>query len=793
MQEQLKAFVEKTHPEAANGAVVQGEHYRFTVLTDRLIRMEYQEDGVFMDAPTQRVINRNFPCPEFRIRKSAKGLEIITEELHLFYNEKAFSPEGLGVHLIKSYGVYGSAWSYGDKINDLKGTARTLDQADGAVELKPGLMSSDGFTLVDDSDSAWFDQDGNLQPRKVPEIDLYFFGYGHDYLGCLKDFYTLCGSTPLVPRYAMGNWWSRFYPYTEESYLELMDKFRSEDIPVSTAVIDMDWHITKVPKKYGSGWTGYTWNKEYFPDPERFLSELHKRDLHVTLNVHPSDGVNAHEEAYLEMAKKLGKDYEREEKVPFDIGDTDFKEAYYKYLHHPNEEIGVDFWWIDWQQGGVSTVPGVDPMWVLNHEHYLDNGRNGKQAMILSRFAGIGSHRYPLGFSGDTITSWESLDFQPYFTATASNAGYTWWSHDIGGHQRGIRSDEMMVRWVQFGVFSPVMRLHSTSSEFYCKEPWNYGPETENTLKDLLRLRHRMIPYLYTMDRLTAEEGLPLVQPMYYRHDEPEAYDVPNEYYFGTEMIVCPITKPVDVRTRLGEFDAWLPEGTYFDFFTKDVYLGGKRISLYRPVDQIPVFVPAGSIIPLAEDYMNSHIANPEVLEVQVYHGADGSFTLAEDDCSERVDAAVERTEFTYKLTDEGAALTIMPEGVNPEVIPENRSYHITVYGICKPEAVAVNGSDASWEYDEDRHALHVVAGGQSGSKADVQMILHDKAVLGQDATKGIFELLRNAQIEYELKDKIFSAVTHGRDNAEILASLCGMKIEHALLGAIAEKLTMDL
>ena len=136
------------------------------------------------------------------------------------------------------------------------------------------------------------------------------------------------------------------------------------------------------------------------------------------------------------MAEDLGKDWENEESIDCDVADPDFLDAAFRYLYHPNEEQGVDFWWIDWQQGVESRVPGLDPLWMLNHYHYLDSERGGKRGLTFSRYAGIGSHRYPIGFSGDTIITWESLDFQPYFTANASNAGYGWWSHDIGGHMR---------------------------------------------------------------------------------------------------------------------------------------------------------------------------------------------------------------------------------------------------------------------------------------------------------------------------------------------------------------------
>ena len=126
----------------------------------------------------------------------------------------------------------------------------------------------------------------------------------------------------MLPRFALGNWWSRFYRYNEESYLSLMDRFEQENLPFTVAVIDMDWHLVDIDPKYGSGWTGYTWNRELFPNPTRFLDNLHTRGMKVTLNVHPADGVRAHEEMYVEMAKALGVDYANEDPILCDPADS---------------------------------------------------------------------------------------------------------------------------------------------------------------------------------------------------------------------------------------------------------------------------------------------------------------------------------------------------------------------------------------------------------------------------------------------------------------------------------------
>ena len=340
----------------------------------------------------------------------------------------------------------------------------------------------------------------------------------------------------------------------------MMNRFDEEGIPFTVAVIDMDWHLVNIDPKYGTGWTGYTWNREFFPDPKRFMDSLHERGMRITLNVHPADGIRPHEEMYEAMAKELGKDISREEPVAFEITDPAFLSAYFKYAHHPNEEKGVDFWWLDWQQGGITKMEGLDPLWMLNHFHFLDSARNGKRPMTFSRYAGPGSHRYPVGFSGDTVVTWESLKFQPYFTSTASNIGYGWWSHDIGGHMNGYKDDELEGRWYQLGVFSPVNRLHSTKNEFNGKEPWRFNPEIHSMMNEFLQLRHKMVPYLYTMNYRAYAQDTPLVLPMYYYNPRClESYRVPNEYYFGTGLIVAPITSPRLSGLNRAKERVWLP------------------------------------------------------------------------------------------------------------------------------------------------------------------------------------------------------------------------------------------
>ena len=724
-----------THPIADPANVVVGDCYRITVLDAGLVRLEYDESGSFEDRASQTAINRAFPATDFEVTETEDLLEIHTERLHLIYNKGPFTTYGLSVQAKGGFHSTDSVWRYGLKTPNLGGTARTLDDVDGAIPLEDGVLAFNGAAAVDDSHTVLLDDDGWIAARRPGTLDLYVFAFGHDYKQALKALYELTGPTPVLPRYALGNWWSRYHPYTADEYVELMDRFAAEDVPLSVAVIDMDWHWVQIDPKYGSGWTGYTWNTDLFPEPEKFLADLHERGLATSLNVHPAEGVHAHEEAYAAIAKRMGVDPTSELPVNFDPTDPDFIEAYLEELHHPLEDMGVDFWWLDWQQGGVTKIPGLDPLWLLNHFHYLDSGRERKRPLTFSRYAGIGSHRYPIGFSGDTFITWESLDFQPYFTATASNAGYGWWSHDIGGHFKGYRDDELATRWVQFGVFTPVNRLHSGLNPFNTKEPWRFPPAAETVMTDFLRLRHQLLPYLSTMNLRAHAEGEPLVQPMYYDHpDEGAAYEVPNQFMFGSELLVAPITSPADRATGLGRVRAWLPEGTWTDVFTGLTYTGGRTVYLHRDLNSIPVLAKAGAIVPtVPADALPRGADLSSVVEVQVYPGADGSFTLAED----RDDDRWARTRITYD--DATGEVTVHDVEGDAATLPADRTYRVEVV--------------RSTLTKEER----------------------------------VFALLDRAQMGFELKAAVHDAVRTAPDAGSAVLVLQSLDLSTSLLGAVSE------
>ena len=247
-------------------AVVYAPHVRFTLLTSRLIRMEYSPSDEFEDRASQPFWFRCQPAPAFELTQSAGLLTIETEHLLLRYapSARGFTPVSLSIHVKAT----DNTWHFGEHIwksGDLKGTARTLDETDGFVALEAGLMARSGWALVDDSRSLVFDEQSWLVARTATDnLDLYFFGYGHDYIGCLQDFQKVAGPAPLIPRWLLGNWWSRYWAYRQDELQGLIEDFAAHQVPLAVCIVDMDWHITQTGNQ-SVGWTGYTWDRNLFP------------------------------------------------------------------------------------------------------------------------------------------------------------------------------------------------------------------------------------------------------------------------------------------------------------------------------------------------------------------------------------------------------------------------------------------------------------------------------------------------------------------------------------------------
>ena len=740
---------------------------RFTVLTPELIRMEWAADGKFEDHASFVFLNRRLPVPKFEksVARDGKTLTIKTDRLALTYAPTAdgqFTAENLSIGLT----VDGKevVWHPGlaDPEN-LQGTTRTLDMALGSKTkepIEPGLVSRTGWAVVDDSTRPLFDsadfsfRQGEKSPwpwvvqRPAGERqDLYFFGYGHDYRKALGDYVRVAGRIPLPPRFAFGSWWSRYWDYSDQELDELVRGFHENDVPLDVFVIDMGWHISSDQLRaagevdqsgHNLGWTGYSWNKLLFPDADDFLAKLHAEGLKTTLNLHPASGIQPWEDAYPAMARAMGIDPATKKYVAFDITNKKFATNYMNLVHHPLEKQGIDFWWLDWQQEQNTQMAGVMPTWWLNYVHFTDQQREGKRPLLFHRWGGLGNHRYQIGFSGDTYSVWDSLAFQPWFTATAANVGYAYWSHDIGGHMPGAVEPELYTRWVQFGAFSPILRTHTTKNPETERRIWAYPEPYSSILRSTFQLRYALEPYLYTEARRTYDTGVAFFRPLYYDWpQEAAAYESKGEYIFGDQMLVAPVTAPADKISGLATEKVWLPKGEWIEWPTGKHFTGPATFERSFSIEQTPVYLRAGAIVPMQPPmrYTGEKPVDPLIVNVwPLAPGTTSSYSVYEDSgvSVEYQRGVFARTPIKAMQTGDTLRIEIGPVSGSYPGMLKTRGYELRLPADWPPASVTMNGvavkragptSKAGWSFEGNTLTTVIpVAGFSVESKVTVEV-----------------------------------------------------------------------
>ena len=711
------------NPVANPKAIVISGNTRFTILTPRMIRMEWEPDGKFENRASFVFINRNLPVPQYTVTHNNGLLEIKTAKLILRYKENSgkFDVSNLSVE----YQLNGDwhTWHPGMKDTaNMKGTIRTLDGVNGSTRLPNGLISRDGWHIVNDSNRPLFDHSDwpwVIPPKNNGHQDWYFFGYGHDYKGELHDFTKVAGKIPMPPRFAFGYWWSRYWAYTDEEFKDLIHQFHTHEVPINVLVIDMDWHRTwglnwthwkQDQAGQPKGWTGYTWSPIYFPNPKQFLDWTKRQGLKVTLNLHPASGIQPYEEPYKRMARAMGVNPATKKYIPFDITNKRFAKNYFKYVIDPFEKQGVDFWWLDWQQWSTTKISGVTPTWWLNYVFYTHMERENKnRPLIYHRWGGLRNHRYEIGFSGDVINNWKSLNFQPYFTATASNVCYGYWSHDIGGHMPGHDSPELYTRWIQWGAFSPILRTHVTKNPDGERRIWAFPYKYARAMRETFLRRYELIPYIYTMSREAYDTGISILRPLYYSYpNNREAYDFHDEYKFGDNLLVRPVTAPMRKNSLLSDVKVWLPKGKWVEWYTGNTLTGGKIYHRKFQIDEIPVYAKAGSVIPMqTQQTIGKHEASPNPLKLLVFPGDSSTARLYEDEGNNQ---NYEKGHYAWTMihhaepNNKTITLTVDPVDGHYKGMPEKRSYVIQIANSWPASEIMVDGKKMNFTINHDQY-----------------------------------------------------------------------------------------
>ncbi len=621
--------------------------------------------------------------------------------------------------------------TYGPGYSCPAGTPTAAQCTAAEPNMHPGLLDREGYRLLDDTQSAVWTSNGWVAPRSAngDVQDGYLFVYGHDYSHALEDLNRLTGPSPLLPEYTFGVWFSRYFAYSASDYKNsLIPAFRANDVPLDTLSVDTDW-------KSPNTWDGWEWNEALFPDPQGFLTWAAEQGIHVTLNVHASIADNDPKlPATQALAGTPLADYNGcftpsgTCKV-WDWSSIPQAESYFA-LHQPFESQGVSFWWLDWCcDGSTASNPGVTPDSWINHLYAQELLNQGERGFVLSRIgssfqspdevypAGPWSgHTSALAFTGDTWGTWNTLAFQAHLSADEASIDQLYVSDDIGSFlgQPPYRPDtapddpDIYARWVQLGAFQPILRLHSSHGN---RLPWDFPQPANGIAANFLRLREALVPYTYTLAAHSVSSGLPITHPLYLDYpDQSSAYTNANEYLYGPDVLVAPVTTPGTVSTK----SVWFPPGRWTDWFTGATFAGPSTQTLTVPLDRMPVFVKSGGIIP--EQAPMSHVgARPDApTTLRVYPGARGSFSLYQDAGTGTgyLHGQASHTPIST-WSSRGGRVTLVAVGPAQGRYPgqpSTRSFVIKLERVSAPASVRVRGNTngSGWSYNAATHILTV-------------------------------------------------------------------------------------
>ncbi|MFJ9833347.1 TIM-barrel domain-containing protein [Streptomyces sp. NPDC101169] len=615
----------------------------------------------------------------------------------------------------------------------LGGYRRGLDGVNGGspVVTTPGLLNKDGWYLLDDTSSALYDTAARKVTQRLghggtPYQDGYVFGFGHDYKQALADLAALTGPPALLPRWAYGVWYSEYIDRTAADYEDrILPAFRSEGVPLDVLVTDTDF-------KAVNSWSGWEMDPAKFPDPQGFFDWSASQGLHNTLNVHPSILASDPQFAQAQATAKgrlskggcAGGASVQDNCYTFDFGDPDQLRAYLD-LHRTMDRQGNDFWWLDWCcDASQSSLPGVTPDAWINQQYAAAvpgrgfvlsraygslqaGGYSGQQALPTGPWA---DKRTTVHFTGDTSSTWGVLRQEVGYTPGESAAtGMAAITHDIGGHNdtTGLTGsetytdggrlrttyklpDDLYARWVQFGAFQPIDRLHSNHSD---RLPWQYGTAARRSADKFLNLRENLVPYTYSLAEEAHRTGVPIVRPAYLEYpDEPRAYAVADsEYFYGSDVLVAPVTTPGDSAIT----SVWFPPGRWTDYFTGKTYAGGTTQDITTGLDSMPVFVRAGGILPTrTHDVAHDDREALTDVTLTVSAGASGAYRLYEDDGAAEPRSAT--TRIRYRETGSRHTVSISPVKGSYTGQTGKRRWTLRFLGGEAPARVAADGARLS-------------------------------------------------------------------------------------------------
>jgi alpha-D-xyloside xylohydrolase len=543
---------------------------------------------------------------------------------------------GLGQH-------QAGVWNY-------RGEAVDISQDNSNISI-PLLLSSNGYGIFWNNTSRSRFNNRFLNAlyisSEVADVTDYYFLYGPEFDQIIAGYRELTGAPPLYGKWAYGFWQCKNRYKTQDEILGVARKYRELHIPVDNIVQDWFWWYTMGEPVF---------DKARYPDPKAMVDELHKNNFHLMISVWPNfrPGTKTYDDMDKRgffIDKTIVSGFHPAGQALYDAFNPEARKYYWNLMDQALFKIGVDAWWLD------TTEPETEDREtsiLVTNKTFLGNGAryanmfplmttkgvyegqraasDQKRVFILSRSAFAGSQRNAAAvWSGDINSDWVFFKKQIPAGLNYSLSGLPYWTTDIGGFVSGDPNDpayrELFVRWFQFGTFSPLLRVHGTRSNDQ-NELWSYGPEAQTILVNFDRLRYRLLPYIYSLAWMTTHQAYTPMRPlvMDFRNDV-RAANIGDQFMYGPAFLVTPVTEPGADKRHL-----YLPKAKWYDFWTGGAVEGGKAIDAAAPLDRLPLYIRAGSILPMGPDVEWATQKPADPLELRVYRGADGGFTLYEDE-----------------------------------------------------------------------------------------------------------------------------------------------------------------
>jgi len=655
---------------------------KLQVCADSIIHVVYSPASLFQEHPNFVVTKTSWETPQWNMQETPDEVTITTSRLTvsvartdgaITYRE----PDGkqlmqdanrwltpvkvngedtyhaeVFVNIYGSHeGLYGlgqhqaGVWNY-------RGESVDISQDNSNISV-PLLVSSKGYAIYwnNESRSRFNNRFANymyISSEVSDAVDYYFF-YGPELDKIVADYRQLTGQAPMFGKWAYGFWQCKNRYKAQDEIVAIARKYRQLHIPADNIVQDWFWW-----KRKGE----FVFNKNY-PDPKGMVDELHAANFHLMISIWPFFEPGSTNYDYMEKQgwfvdkfKFAKPPYHTDAMAVYDATNPEARKFYWDQVNKALFSIGLDAWWMDTTE---PETEGQEENILLNHkiaagsgDRYvndyplLDAGAlyegqrsvsDQKRVFILSRSAFSGSQRNSVtAWSGDINSDWLSFRRQIPAGLNFALSGIPYWTTDIGGFVFGSPSDpsfrELFVRWFQWGTFNPIMRVHGTRGDPDGNELWSYGPEAQKILVDFDRLRYRLLPYTYSLAWMTTSEAYTPMRPllMDFRND-PRVADIGDEFLYGPAFLVNPVSEPGATARSV-----YLPEGRWYDFWSGAVLKGAGSVTAPAPIERIPLYVRAGSIVLMGPEIEWSTEKPADPIELRVYRGADGNFTLYEDE-----------------------------------------------------------------------------------------------------------------------------------------------------------------